>query len=116
MLVGQITHFLLGAFTPVAYTILDVVKVTVLGVIGYPCSQYQITIPKVAIGTAGIEAVSFRIEQGLQQMLEYILRDHSVMFPLNISSFEGDIVYFDGNWQKGDQQDAVHCVLYPCGC
>jgi hypothetical protein len=75
-----------------------------LGVIGHPCSRCRITIPEVAIGTAGIEGASLRIEEGLQHMLEHILRDHSVMLPLSISPFEGDIVHLDSNGQKATKE------------
>ena len=44
------------------HRILDVVKVTVLGIICHPCSQCRITMPEVAIGTVGIEDASLRIE------------------------------------------------------
>ena len=57
-----VTYFLLGVFASVAYTIHDIVKIMVLGVIGYRCSLCQITIPEVAISTVGIEDMSLRIQ------------------------------------------------------
>jgi hypothetical protein len=62
MLAWLITSRMLGAFAPVASTILDVMQVMVLRVIGHPCSQSPISMPEVVIGTGGIEGVMIRIE------------------------------------------------------
>jgi hypothetical protein len=68
--------------------------------------------PEVAISTSEIEGVSLRIEKGLQHMLEHVLKEHSVIRPLSMSSFEGDITYLGSNGQKGNQHNALHCMLY----
>jgi hypothetical protein len=71
--------------------------------------------PEVAIGTAGIEGASFGFEEGLQHMLENVLRHNLVMHPLSISSVEGSIAYPDGKGNIGDQQNAVHYMVHWCG-
>jgi hypothetical protein len=109
-----ITIFLLVAFAPVVCTILDIVKVMVLRVIGHPHSQCQITMLEVPNGTAAIQEASFRVQKGLQCMLEHILRDNLVTLSLNSCLFEGDIMNLDSNGQKGNQEDTMYCIYCVC--